>query len=65
MPILIGWKIKEIFFLLSKLLDILEACNSSVEEFFYYDISAYKKDKTIIELLENERREKRRNHYPS
>lgn len=33
--------------------DIAIACNSSIEEFFYYDISQYKKDKEIIELLKN------------
>ena len=33
--------------------DIVEACNSSLEEFFYYDISQYKKDKEIIDLLKN------------
>ena len=31
--------------------DIAVACNSSIEEFFYYDISQYKIDKEIIELL--------------
>lgn len=33
------------------LMDILECCNTSVEEFFYYDIEEYKKDKPILDLL--------------
>lgn len=33
--------------------DIIEACGSSLEEFFYYDINQYKKDKEIIELLQS------------
>lgn len=33
------------------LLDILEVCNTSIEEFFYYSIPAYKQDQQIIELL--------------
>lgn len=33
------------------LFDILEACGSSTEEFFYRDISSYKKDEEIINLL--------------
>ena len=32
---------------------ILEACNTTTEEFFYYDIKAYKHDSQIIELLKN------------
>jgi len=32
--------------------DIAEACNSSLEEFFYYDIKSFSKDKQIINLLE-------------
>lgn len=31
--------------------DIAEACNSSLSEFFYYDINAYQDDKHIIFLL--------------
>ena len=31
--------------------DISEACNSSLEELFYYDIKEYKNDKKIINLL--------------
>lgn len=33
--------------------DIVIACNSSLEEFFYYDLNQYKKDKELIELLKN------------
>ncbi len=33
--------------------DIAEACNSSLEEFFYYDINQYNVDKRIIELLKH------------
>jgi len=33
--------------------DIVEACNSSLEEFFYYDMNQYNKDKEIIDLLKN------------
>ena len=33
------------------LLDILEVCQSSIEEFFYYSIPAYRQDLQIIELL--------------
>ena len=32
--------------------DIAEACNSSLEEFFYYDIKSFSKDKQIINPLE-------------
>lgn len=31
--------------------DIVEACNSSLSEFFYYNIDSYQKDKEIISLL--------------
>lgn len=31
--------------------DILNVCNTSFEEFFYHDITAYSKDKEIISLL--------------
>lgn len=34
------------------LMAILEVCNTSVEEFFYYDIAAYKQDQQIIQLLQ-------------
>lgn len=33
--------------------DIIEACGSSQEEFYYYDIEAFNKDKEIIELLKS------------
>ena len=33
------------------LTDILDVCNISIEEFFYYNIPAYKQDQQIIELL--------------
>ena len=33
------------------LLRIIEACNSTPAEFFYYSIEAYKKDEQLIELL--------------
>ena len=33
------------------LLDILEVCNTSIHEFFYHSIPAYKQDCQIIELL--------------
>lgn len=33
------------------LMAILECCNTTVEEFFYYDIEQYKTDKPILELL--------------
>lgn len=35
------------------LLEILEVCNTTTEEFFYYNISAYKQDKEIIDKLKN------------
>lgn len=35
------------------LFDILEVCNTSPEEFFYYNINSYKADREIIELLSN------------
>jgi len=31
--------------------DIVEACGSSLEEFFYYNMNQYKEDKQIIDLL--------------
>ena len=33
------------------LLEILDACNTDTEEFFYYSIPAYRHDKEIIEKL--------------
>lgn len=35
------------------LFDILEVCNTTPEEFFYYNPNVYKLDKEIIELLSN------------
>lgn len=32
-------------------MDIIEACNISLEEFFYYDMEQYKQDKKIMDLL--------------
>lgn len=31
--------------------DIVEVCNSSLSEFFYYNIDSYQKDREIISLL--------------
>lgn len=36
---------------ISVISDIVESCNSTLEDFFYYDISAFQKDKYIINLL--------------
>ncbi len=36
---------------LSVLLDIIEVCGSTPEEFFYYDINAYKQDKQALEFF--------------
>lgn len=33
--------------------DIVTACDSSMEEFFYYDIDTYNRDKQIIKLLKD------------
>ena len=41
------------------LMDILDVCNTTTEEFFYYDISAYKQDKEILSLLETASPEKK------
>ena len=38
---------------IESLADILEVCNSSFEEFFYYDQSQYKTDKYILEVIKN------------
>ena len=35
------------------LMEILEACNTTPEEFFYYSIPAYKSDKHLIDILRN------------
>ncbi len=36
---------------LSVLLDIIEVCGSTPEEFFYYDINQYKEDKQALEFF--------------
>jgi len=36
---------------LSVLLDIIEVCGSTPEEFFYHDINAYKQDKQALEFF--------------
>ena len=41
-------------------MNILDACNMQPEEFFYYDIDAYQKDKEIITLLKNASDEKKK-----
>ena len=33
------------------LMEILEACNTTVEEFFYYDIPSYKNEKHLIDIM--------------
>lgn len=43
------------------LMAILETCNTTVEEFFYYDIKAYKQDYLIIELLKKVKEEDKKN----
>jgi len=35
------------------LCDILDVCNTSFEEFFYYDMRQYAHDKQIMDLLRN------------
>ena len=35
------------------LMDILDVCNTTTEEFFYYSIPAYKHDLVLIEKLKN------------
>ena len=39
---------------------ILEAWNTTTEEFFYYDIEEYKKDSQIIELLKKVKDEEKK-----
>ena len=39
--------------------DIAEACNSSLEEFFYYKISEYKNDTMLIEKFKALSQEKK------
>ena len=41
------------------LMDILDVCNTTTEEFFYYNIPAYKQDKEILNLLETASPEKK------
>lgn len=41
----------------SALLEIIEACNSTPLEFFYYDIYSFEKDKQIIDLLKKSKTE--------
>ena len=36
---------------ISVIRDICEVCDSSLEEFFYYDMEQYKKDKEILDIL--------------
>jgi len=36
---------------LSALLDIIDACGTSTEEFFYSDIDSYKLDKQVLDFL--------------
>lgn len=36
---------------LSVLLDIIEVCGSTPEEFFYHDLNAYKQDKEAIDFF--------------
>jgi len=38
---------------LENLFEIIDACNSTPAEFFYYSIADYKQDREIIELLKN------------
>lgn len=42
------------------LFDILDECGSSTEEFFYYDISQYAKDKELLALLSVTQENKKR-----
>lgn len=42
------------------LMAILEACNTTTEEFFYYDIHSYKQDSKIIELLKTNKDDKKK-----
>ena len=44
---------------LEAFLKILEICNMTPEEFFYYNQNEYKKDKEIIELLKSADTEKK------
>lgn len=40
-------------------LSILDACDITLEEFFYYDMNTYEQDKEIINLLKNANAEKK------
>ena len=40
-------------------LKIIEACNLTPDQFFYYDMKAYNKDMDIIKLLRNTSEEKK------
>lgn len=40
-------------------LKIIEACNLTPDQFFYYDMKAYNKDVEIIKLLKNTSEEKK------
>lgn len=41
------------------LIDILESCNSSTEEFFYHNIAQYKNDMELLNLLKNSNTERK------
>lgn len=45
---------------ISVIKDIVEACNSTLEEFFYYDMAAYKTDIEIIKALKKVSPEKKK-----
>lgn len=38
---------------MSVILDIIEACGTSPEEFFYEDLTAYKSDKESLSVIKN------------
>lgn len=40
--------------------DICEACGSSLEEFFHYDIASYKTDKELLDILKHIPKEKKK-----
>ncbi len=44
---------------LETLFDLIEACDSTVEEFFYHDITSYKTDKQILDLMTHAKQEKK------
>lgn len=41
------------------IMEIIDVCGSSPMEFFYYDISAYKKDEEVIESLKKLKKDKK------